>query len=55
MASYLFIHHFPKAFQGSPETAAAATAWFQQLEPNLGGALLPWQSLDSSATRRLIR
>ena len=37
MGRYLFIHHFPKDFQGSPETAAAATAWFQQLEPNLAG------------------
>jgi hypothetical protein len=35
MGSYLFVHHFPRDFQGSPETAAAATAWFQQLEPNL--------------------
>jgi hypothetical protein len=35
MGSYLFVHHFPKHFQGSPETAAAATAWFRQLEPNL--------------------
>jgi hypothetical protein len=37
MGSYLFVHHFPKGFQGSPETAAAATAWFRQLEPNLAG------------------
>jgi hypothetical protein len=37
MGSYLFVHHFPKGYQGSPETAAAATAWFQQLEPNLAG------------------
>jgi hypothetical protein len=35
MGSYLFIHHFPKGFEGSPETAAAATAWFRKLEPNL--------------------
>jgi hypothetical protein len=40
MARYLFAHHFPKGFQGSPETAAAATAWFQQLEPNLAGRTL---------------
>jgi hypothetical protein len=35
MGSYLFVHHFPRGFQGSPETAAAASAWFRQLEPNL--------------------
>ena len=41
MGNYLFVHHFPKGFQGSPETAAAATAWFQQLEPNLAGRTPP--------------
>ena len=41
MGSYLFVHHFPKGFQGSPETAAAATAWFRQLEPNLAGRTPP--------------
>jgi hypothetical protein len=41
MRSYLFVHHFPKGFQGSPETAAAATAWFQRLEPNLAGRTTP--------------
>jgi hypothetical protein len=41
MGSYLFVHHFPRGFQGSPETAAAATAWFQQLEPNLSGRTPP--------------
>jgi hypothetical protein len=41
MGTYLFVHHFPKGFQGSPETAAAATAWFQQLEPNLAGRTPP--------------
>jgi hypothetical protein len=41
MGSYLFVHHFPKGFQGSPETAAAATAWFQRLEPNLAGRTPP--------------
>jgi len=41
MGTYLFIHHFPKGFQGSPETAAAATAWFEQLEPHLAGRTPP--------------
>ena len=41
MGSYLFVHHFPRGFQGSPETAAAATVWFQQLEPNLAGRTPP--------------
>jgi hypothetical protein len=41
METYLFIHHFPRGFQGSPETAAAAVAWFQQLEPNLAGRTTP--------------
>ena len=41
MGSYLFVHHFPRDFQGSPETAAAATAWFQQLEPSLAGRTPP--------------
>jgi hypothetical protein len=35
MPTYLLIHHFPKGFQGSPETAAAAKAWFERLGPNL--------------------
>ena len=35
MGTYLLVHHFPKGFQGSPETAAAAVAWFEHLEPNL--------------------
>jgi len=34
---YLFVHHFPRGFQGSPETAAAAAAWFEQLAPHLAG------------------
>jgi hypothetical protein len=41
MGTYLFIHHFPKGFQGSPETAAAATAWFQRLAPHLAGRTTP--------------
>jgi hypothetical protein len=35
MPTYLLTHHFPKGFQGSPETAAAAHAWFERLGPNL--------------------
>ena len=41
MASYLFIHHFPTGYQGSPETAAAAAAWFEHLSPNLASRTLP--------------
>ena len=41
MGNYLFVHHFPKGFQGSPETAAAAAAWFEQLSPKLTGRTLP--------------
>jgi hypothetical protein len=35
MPTYLVTHHFPQDFQGSPETAAAATAWFERLGANL--------------------
>jgi hypothetical protein len=41
VANYLLVHHFPKGFQGSPETAAAAAAWFEQLSPHLAGRTLP--------------
>jgi hypothetical protein len=41
MGTYLLVHHFPKGYQGSHETAAAATNWFQQLEPNLAGRTTP--------------
>ena len=41
MGTYLFVHHFPKGYQGSPETAAAAAAWFEQLSPNLAGRTTP--------------
>ena len=41
MGNYLFIHHFPRDFQGSPHTAAAAAAWFEQLWPSLSGRTLP--------------
>lgn len=41
MGNYLFVHHFPKDYQGSPETAAAAAAWFEQLWPKLAGRTLP--------------
>jgi hypothetical protein len=37
MPTYLLTHHFPKDFQGSPETAAAAAAWFERLGTNLVG------------------
>jgi hypothetical protein len=37
MPTYVLTHHFPKDFQGSPETAAAATAWFERLGANLVG------------------
>jgi hypothetical protein len=45
MGTYLFVHHFPKGFQGSPETAALATAWFRQLESNLAGRTPPGSGL----------
>src|SRR5262249_3808473 len=35
MPTYLLTHHFPRNFQGSPETAAAANAWFERLGANL--------------------
>jgi hypothetical protein len=35
MPTYLLTHRFPKNFQGSPETAAMATAWFERLGTNL--------------------
>jgi hypothetical protein len=41
VGNYLFVHHFPKNYQGSPETAAAAAAWFEQLWPSLTGRTLP--------------
>jgi|SRR5579859_1603476 len=37
MGTFLFLHHFPRGFQGSPETTAAAVAWFERLAPNLAG------------------
>jgi hypothetical protein len=46
MGRYLFVHHFPKGFQGSPETAAAATAWFRRIEPNLAGRTPPAAELQ---------
>src|SRR5215470_4763434 len=33
--TFLLTHRFPKGFQGSPETAAAATAWFAKVGDNL--------------------
>jgi hypothetical protein len=39
MGTFLLIHHFPEGFQGSPETRAAALAWFASLgATNSGGA-----------------
>ncbi len=38
MPTFLLTHHFPKGFQSSPETAAAATAWLANL-----GATIPGQ------------
>ena len=53
MGSYLFVHHFPQNYRGSPETAAAAAAWFEQLWPNLAGRTLdtsePYQLGDAGA------
>src|SRR6266851_8276051 len=37
MPTYFLTHHFPKDFQGSPETASAATAWFASMGVNLVG------------------
>jgi hypothetical protein len=37
MATFVLTHHFPKNFQTSPETGAAATAWFEHLGANLVG------------------
>jgi hypothetical protein len=37
MPTYFLTHHFPENFQGSPETAAAATAWFERLGAHLVG------------------
>jgi hypothetical protein len=38
VSNYLLVHHFPENFQGSPETAAAARAWFASLGSNLTGS-----------------
>jgi hypothetical protein len=35
MPTFLLTHHFPENFQGTLETAAAATAWLESLEPHL--------------------
>jgi hypothetical protein len=37
MSTFLLTHHFPKDFQTSPETRAAATAWFEGLGAKLTG------------------
>jgi len=31
MPEFMFTHRFPKGFTGSPETAAAATAYFREI------------------------
>ena len=44
MPTYLLTHLFPANFQGSPETAAAAAAWFASLgrtTPGLGNTEIP--------------
>jgi hypothetical protein len=37
MPEFIFTHRFPDNFKGSPETAAAARAWFQQLGDRVVG------------------
>jgi hypothetical protein len=37
MPTFFLTHHFPNNFQTSPETAGAATAWFERLGANLVG------------------
>jgi hypothetical protein len=37
MPTFVLTHHFPRGFQGSPETAAAATAWFDRIGTSLVG------------------
>jgi hypothetical protein len=48
MPTFLLTHHFPRDFQSSPETAAAATAWFARL-----GATTPRPGDPADALRRL--
>jgi hypothetical protein len=48
MPTYLLTHHFPRGFQSSPETAAAARAWFERLRTNRVGGGNP-----AFETRRL--
>jgi hypothetical protein len=48
MPMYLLTHHFPECFQSSPETAAAARAWFERLGTNRVGGGNP-----AFETRRL--
>ena len=37
MPKFLLTHHFPANFQGSPQTAAAATDWFARLGATMPG------------------
>jgi len=49
MPMFLLTHHFPANFQGSPESAAAATDWFARL-----GATVPGRgSTAAEEPRRL--
>jgi hypothetical protein len=41
MPTFLLTHQFPRDFQVSPETAAAARAWFARLAVNLTGRSTP--------------
>jgi hypothetical protein len=41
MPTFILTHQFPRDFQGSPETAAAARAWFEHLAVNLAGRSAP--------------
>jgi hypothetical protein len=53
MPTYLLTHHFPEGFQGSPETAAAARAWFARLgvtTPGPGNPALEPRRLGNCAT-----
>ncbi len=48
MRTYLLTHHFPRDFQRSPETVAAARAWFARL-----GASVPEPGNPAPEPRRL--
>jgi hypothetical protein len=48
MPTFLLTHHFPDNFETSPETAAAARAWFERLGTHHAGGGNP-----TFQTRRL--